>query len=483
MRVVRKVLNRWEGLSLPVKASICFLICGFLQKGISLITTPIFTRLLSTSEYGIYSVYNSWMGIITIFTTLQLYSGVYMRGLVKYDNDRENFSSAIQGISCLIWLIFFAIYIVFHGFWNKLFNQSTLLMLTMFIMIWTSMSFNFWSARQRVDYKYKLLVRVTIFTSIAKPMLSITAILLFPKYKVEARILSLGIVELIAYTGFFLAQIRRSKTLFSRYYWKYALKFNIPLIPHYLSQIILNQCDRIMIERIEGNSAAGIYSLAYNISQIMLVFNTAILNSMNPWIYKSIKEKQIKRIGTVSYAVLILIASVNIFLILLAPECIAIFAPKEYYAAIYVIPPIAMSVYFIFMYSLFAAFEFYYEKTGFITIASVSGALLNIILNYILIPKFGFIAAGYTTLLCYIVYSIGHYLFMRKLCKNEFAKSKIYDVKKLGLITIVFVVLGSFVILYYDVRIIRYVEILVIVILIFAKRRYFIDILNGMQKK
>ena len=74
------VLKKYSELPIPLKASFWFLITGFLQKGISVITTPIFTRLLSTSEYGQLSIYNSWAGIITIFATLNLSAGVFMRG-------------------------------------------------------------------------------------------------------------------------------------------------------------------------------------------------------------------------------------------------------------------------------------------------------------------------------------------------------------------------------------------------------------------
>ncbi len=62
------------------------------------------------------------------------------------------------------------------------------------------------------------------------------------------------------------------------------------------------------------------------------------------------------------------------------------------------------SVFFMFLYPLFANIEFYYEKTKFVMVASCSGALLNILLNYIFIGLYGYYAAGYTTLICYMVF-------------------------------------------------------------------------------
>ncbi|MCD8097561.1 MAG: oligosaccharide flippase family protein, partial [Lachnospiraceae bacterium] len=82
--MIKKGIEKYKSLSQEVKASFWFLVCGFLQRGISLITTPIFSRVLSTAEYGDFSVFNTWTNVISIFATLNLASGGYTRGLIKY---------------------------------------------------------------------------------------------------------------------------------------------------------------------------------------------------------------------------------------------------------------------------------------------------------------------------------------------------------------------------------------------------------------
>ena len=66
---MNKIITKYRQMQLPAKAAIWFLICSFLQKGISVITTPIFTRLLTTAEYGQYNVFNSWFSIVNIFVS------------------------------------------------------------------------------------------------------------------------------------------------------------------------------------------------------------------------------------------------------------------------------------------------------------------------------------------------------------------------------------------------------------------------------
>ena len=126
--MVHKLLARYRSLQAPVKASMWFLICGFLQKGISMLTTPIFTRIMTDAQYGRFSVYNSWLGIVQIIVSLNLAAGVYTRGLVKNEADQDRFSSAMLGLSTTCILIWTAIYAIFHRKINDLLDMSTMLM-------------------------------------------------------------------------------------------------------------------------------------------------------------------------------------------------------------------------------------------------------------------------------------------------------------------------------------------------------------------
>lgn len=481
MNAVAKITTKYSNFPIQVKASFWFLTCSFLQKGISVITTPIFTRLLSTAEYGQYNVFNSWLGIITIFVSLNLSYGVYTQGLVKFENEEKALSSSMQGLSAILVAGWTVVYFLFRRFWNDLFSLSTVQMLSMLVMIWASAAFGFWAAAQRVHYRYRLLVFVTVAVSMAKPIAGIFFVI-HATDKVTARIMSLALVELIGYSVFFWIQVVRGKKIFYFKFWKHAVLFNLPLIPHYLSQTVLNSADRIMIERMAGAEEAGIYSLAYSISLIMTLFNTALMQTLSPWIYKKIKAQKIGDIAPIAYITLVAIAGVNIFLIAFAPEAVAVFAPPSYYDAIWVIPPVAMSVYFMYSYDLFAKFAFYFEKTNFIMAGSVFGAVLNIVLNHIFINRFGYRAAGYTTLVCFIVYSVGHYIFMNKVC-DEFCNGvRPYNMKIFLLITILFMLVGFILLFTYKHMLLRYGIGIVLIGVMVLKRKRLGQILNQVIK-
>ena len=463
---MKALLKKYNQLSKPVKASICFLICSILQKGISVIVTPIFTRLMSTEEYGQFSVFYSWLNIIAVVVSLYMYYGVFTQGLVKYESDRSVFSSSMLGLHTTLVLLWSVIYFLFRNYWNSLFSLSTLQMILLLILIWTSGVFNYWAAEQRVELNYKSLVVLTICISIIKPVLGVIAVVLSDN-KVLARIIMIAFIELIAFSGLFIKQLIKGKCFYSSKYWKHSLMFAIPLMPHYLSQSVLSGADRIMIKEMIGEGEAGIYGLACSVAFLMTLLNAALSQTVDPWIFKKIKDKKYDEIQKVAFGALLLISVANLFVIAFAPEVVFIFAPKSYHDAIWVIPPVSASLFFQFSYNLFADFEFYFEQKKFISIATVISAGLNILLNYVFIGIFGYIAAGYTTLVCYILYAIGHYFMMRWTCKKyitDYDKS-IYDVRLLVVLSSVFLLFSLLMLITYNMVVLRYGIILFFIII------------------
>lgn len=479
--MVKNLLEKYKNLPVTVKASFWFLICGFIQRGISLITTPIFSRLLSTSEYGDFSVYTTWYNIIIIFASLNLASGVYMRGLVKYEEDKERFTGSLQCLYMLTTAICFAIYMLFQDKWNAFFGLNDSFMYAMFIDILAATAFHFWSTGQRVDFKYRMLVVMTMLNAVLRPAIGVLMIYLFPEHKLEARIFSMVAVDVITFGPFFFNIFRKGPRIFTTKYWKYALAFNLPLVPHYLSQIVLNQSDRVMIRSMQDSASAGIYSLAYSVASIMTIVNTSVINTLTPWMYKKMKNKEYTQIGNNTIPLLILIAFANFVLVALAPEVVAIMAPSSYYDAIWVIPPVAAGTFFIFMYSLFSRFEFYFERTKFMMFASVLGACANLLLNYIFIPIYGYYAAGYTTLFCYILYCVGHYLLMRRINHKLMDGVKVYNTKVVFGIAFVFVIFCGITMLLYEHIILRFTFLAIVCAVFVWKRQDFIALFRMMK--
>lgn len=454
--MIKKMWIRYNNLPAAVKASIWFVIASIVQKGIAFLTTPIFTRIMSTEDYGTFAVYQSWYTIVLIFTTLNLAGGVFNNGMTKYPEKRDEFLSSLLGLTTVITTIAFILYMVFRDYVNYAFSLDTPYILFMFLQLLFEPAFSLWSAKLRFEYKYKSLIFVIILIAIFTPTTSVICVLLSHD-KALARVASAVLVQVCIYFIIYILTFIKGKSFINRDYWKYALAFNIPLIPHYLSMTILNQSDRLMIQEFCGKGYVAIYSVAYSLSMLMTIVSSAINSSFIPFIYKKMKTEEMGRIRSVSFLLTMIMAGFSILPVFLGPELISILASSSYKEAVWIIPPVSCSVFFIFLYNLFGTIEFYYEKNKFIMLASVIGAALNVLLNYIFIPKFGFVAAGYTTLFCYILFSVAHLLFACKIIYDNKIKELPFDIKKLmGVSFVVLIAMFGLTILY-NYLIIRFV--------------------------
>lgn len=482
--MLNKLKTSYENMGIAAKAAIWFVFCNFMQKGISTITVPIFTRLMTTAEYGTYSLYISWFNILTIVTSLNLYYGVFNNALNKIQDskERDKYISSMQGLTITLTAILVIVYAPFQDLWSDLLGLNKLVLWLMIAELMVEPALQFWSVRKRFEYRYKTVVSVTLIKSALNPILGLILVILTRDDKATARIISVVSVEIVIAGIIMVLQFIKGKHFYIKKNWKYALGFNIPLIPHYLSGTVLNQGDRIMIQNMVGESEVGIYSVAYSIGMLVQLFTNAINNSMTPWMYDNLNHKNYKNIRKNVNYILLFLAGAIIALNFFVPELVRIFGSEEYYDAIYVVPPVASSVYFIFLYNVFAIPQMYYEKQKFMSVASIGAAVINIILNAIFIPIFGYYAAGYTTVASYIVYSIGHYLFSKKVCLENAETFDLFDSKTIIAISIgVFVCSIGFIFLY-RFTFLRYVIAVAVLVAAVSQYKKIIGIFKTVRK-
>lgn len=477
-----KIIEKYKGLSAAVKASLWFMICNVVQKGIAFLVVPIYTRMLTTAEYGTYSVFLSWTSIIYIFATLNMSAGVFNNGMIKYEHCRDDFTSSVQGLSSVLCVLCVIVLIIFYPFWSEILDLSLPLIIMMMIQIFFQAPYNYWMAKKRFEFKYRSIVFVTLFLAISIPILSISLMRLMSDRTLGIIIGSVAMYSVIG-AFIFIFNYKNSKKFFDKEIWKYCLKFNIPLIPHYLSYVILGQADRVMINSICGASDAGIYALAYQISLVINIVTTAVDGSFNPWTYQKLKVGDMKSIKRISNCLIGLFAIGVFGLILIAPEVLSFVAPAEYSSAKWVVPPVICGCYFLFIAGTFMRVEFYHEKNKIIMIASVCAAVLNIVLNAIFIPIFGFIAAAYTTLGSYMLFAVFHYFVMRLTCKEKYYDESPYSGKMIFVISLVIMCISVLLMVLYDFVLIRYAIVFIIVISLIVLHEKIIDIFSVMGKR
>jgi len=478
---MKAIMQKYKNIPIQVKASIWYTICNILQKGISVITIPIYTRILTEKQYGAYSVYLSWLEIFEIVATFRLAWGGFVVGLTKYEKERDSYSSSMQCLSILITSVFLVIYLLFTEYINRLTNMSTSVTLLLFALLYAMPALSFWTARKRVEYHYQAVLIVTLISSFLMPALGVVAALVSVKKDVAiiaARVVVQGIIGIVLIW----INCHKKFTFYHSEYWKRALQFNVPLLPYYLSMVVLHSSDRIIIKDIVGEAEAGIYSVASTISIAMQLFSSSINSALQPWLFQRLKDKEYNGIGEIINITLAIMALLNLALVAFAPEVIAFMAPKSYQGAIWIVPPLAASVFIMFFYQHFVNIEFYFEESKMIAVASIGAAILNVSLNYALIPKYGYLAAGYTTLCSYVVFCIGHYIFMRIICKKNACPVDLVNIRLMSLILIVFFVFIAILMMGYFVPVIRIIVIVSMVIVVVVKRKMILQVVGQLIK-
>lgn len=436
-------------MSNAVKTSIWFTMCNFLQKGTAFIFVPIFTRLLTTKQYGLYNVYLSWFEIFVLITSLKLpYEGLN-NGLIRHEDDKDGYASSISVLMFVMTIGWFLLYLLVHKAVDRFTGLSAFVMFFMFVEVLFNPPLYLWTNRERFDFRYRWPVVVTIVYTILNPVIAVLAVT-HTVYKAEARIIATASLQGIFGFILFFYLIAKGKRLFVKEYWKFAISFNLPLIFYYLSQSLLNQSDRIMINYFSGTGDAGIYSVAYSAATIILLFVSAVNGSFNPWMYKKLKAREYGEIRKVSLQICGFVLALTAMMSLFAPLLIRILATKAYYHAIYVIPPVSASVFFTFMYMLFANVEMYFDENKSVAAISIIASVMNVILNAIFIKRYGYLAAGWTTVVCYMMLALMHYGVMKKAVDHHGVKEQIFDTRGLVIMSGLLMVVTLFMLYIYQ---------------------------------
>lgn len=481
--LLKSLRARYKSVPLQAKAAFWFAVCQAVQSGCKFLAMPVLVRLLTSEQYGTFSVFQSWVQILSVFATLNMSAGVFNVAMFKYRDGRDGYTAAAQSVSIAAALACACVYFLFRNFWSDFFGLPADLCGLIFIQLLFTEGFLVWTARRRYEYYYRGIIICTAVLSVLYSGLPIVFGTIFPpEERLRAVIYAGSGVQILFGACFIVYNYIKGKCFYNKEYWRFALKFNIPLIPHYLSGIILGQSDRIMIGNIVGAAEAGVYSFVYNISLIMNIVVNAVNSAIIPYTYEKIRQKDFGKLRVMSDFLLVTVGALAAAFSAVAPELIKIIATEEYYGAIDLVPAIVLSSYAVFAQCLFANFEFYFEANKFIAAASVLAAAANILLNALLIPIFGFHAAAYTTLFCYAVSAASHCFFMRIVCRRKSIAGEVYHYKGIAVISLCAAAASFGMLALYGLPPVRWLILLGITALAFFKRRRIVRYLKMLKE-
>lgn len=398
------------------KAGIWYTISNFFIRGLSILSTPIFTRLMSLEEYGNYSNFTSWMNILMILTTMDLHATIN-RARFDFKDDYDSYLSSITITGIAIPSLFYLSAVIFPGKAMGILQMDMTCIHFMFLNIVFSGAINVYQVSQRVAYKYKKSVLITLSSTCASVALSLLLVFWMDN-TLYGRIIGQTLPAILVNCTLALGIIKKAPQKLSMEYVKYAVKICLPYIPHLLAMNILSQYDRIQIKSICGADAAALYSVAYSCALIINILINSMNTAWSPWLGEMIHKGEYKKIQKTAKVYVMGFELLAVMFFLVSPELLLIFGGEKYRDALWVMPPVIAGAMLQFIYTLYVNIEMYEKKVWGVAGATGIAAVLNILLNALLIPRYGYIAAAYTTLFCYGVLCVLHYSLAKKIKMN-----------------------------------------------------------------
>jgi O-antigen/teichoic acid export membrane protein len=427
--MIKKLINKYKNSNIIFKASVWFVLVSIVDNAISALTQPFVNRILTVDQVGIYNVYNTWATIFRIVATFNLFCGVYEVFLVDNKDDHKQVRGSLCVLSTLLTTIFFVIVFAIISPLSSLLELKPQYFVVMFLFVLSEEIIQFYIVQLRFTYKY---VRYSVFVVtlfFIKSVLTILLAYFLTDDRVLGRILGLTVPMFMVALVLFIIILKNSSMKDITKYWKQGIKFNLPLIPHYLSSILLASSDKVMLQYLTSDYYVGIYSVVYSFSSLSLIVFTALNNSYTPWAYNAIEEKRYDELKKKTNAIVFISVLFCALLMLFAPEGIYILGGKEYLQALPIVPILICGTFFSSFYFIFSNVEFINKKTKMTFPITLTGALINIGLNWWLISAIGYEAAAYTTLIGYLFIAFCHYAYSRYV-----AKENIFDMKTILLL-------------------------------------------------
>ena len=474
---MKAIWNKFKSMPESVKATLVFAIASFATSGINYLTTPIFTRLLTGAEYGTVSVYNSWYAIVRVIASMTLiFPGILNVGLYEHSENRWKYLSSMLGVTTVSTGVLAVLYAMFPGVFQRLVGLDNSLMVLMLLSCFALPATTFWTMKQKYEYRYQVTFFVSVGSAVLAQAVAVAAVMLADRDLDQVRLWSAGIVNIAVGLVLFAYILREGRAFVDIPLWKKTLVVAIPLIPHYVSGELLSSINQIMIGSMVGKTEAGIYSLAAVLSAIGILLWRALTVMFNPFVNAKLGSRDFTAIRETVKPLMLVVGVMCVIAALAAPEILRVLATEEYLAGVYVVPPVAAGVFIHAMYDTFAAVSFFHKKSTRIMTATLTAAAVNLVGNYVCIHAFGYLSAGYVTLVSNLVLTLMHYRNARRIEPEE-----VYD-PKFSFLLVAAVTAGCLLCnLLYPYIVLRYALVAALLVFLWTRRKAVIGMLMDMK--
>lgn len=461
-------MNQYKSL---IKNSFLFAIGSIGSKAISFFMLPLYTRMLTTSDYGQLDILQTTISLLIPLVTFQVVEAVFRFSVDMRDKDSASKVLTNGIFLCLIgMLITLLLFPIFNNF-EPFATYTTMFYLIMFLTIFHGIIKQFVRGLEKI----KTFVAADLIYTGSFVTFNIV-FLVNLRMGLRGYFLSMVLAHLVAIIVLIIfGNVFKYLNLksFNKKLLKTMLIYSIPLIPNGLMWWVMNVSDRYMLTYFLGFDATGIYSVSYKFPSLITLMNSIFfmawqLSAMQEY-GKDGYDNFYKNIFGVLSSFLLLITAV---VLLILKPLMSVFVADAFYESWKYVPLLLVGTVFQAFSSFFGTNYTASKKTKGAFTTSVYGAIVNIGINLLLIPIWGIQAAAFSTMLAYLTMWLLRLFDTKKFVKIKIDwKSLIFsivliDIQIVGLYTITNTI--TFFI----------VETILILVMLFIQRKYIKQVYN-----
>ena len=440
----KNVFKRFITSNVFINASFVYILANGIGQGTTLLANIFFTRYMTQSDYGLYSNYYSYVSILVPFVGMNLYFGL--------TNAYMDYKEAIHKVRSSLLMLSIAGLFVTTVIMLVLKATIGLSLPWMCVLLALAHAYGFFLVNFHIhsmNMENRIIAKGIMLAvpNILQALIAGIAVVICNTYVSRAIGGTVGVLSCGTVAALII--LRDAKPAFNTEYWKYALRISLPAIIGSVSAMVMQQCDKVMITSIIGAEVTAVYALIYNIGYILYAIQQATNGVWQVWLYNTMDSKRCENIPDVQkwYMYFMLILATGLYM--LAPEIIKVLSPGNYWHFEYVVPFVVGS-YLMLMYAMNMSVTQYKKKTGVNSIIVSAAAAVNVILNYLLIPRFGGVGAAYTSVVSYLFIFLVSSIYLK--LKKEYYFKDVYYLTDV-LLVVIFGVVFYFVM---DKDVIRY---------------------------
>jgi O-antigen/teichoic acid export membrane protein len=400
-RMFKSIINSKAG-----KSGLIYTATNFFNAALPFLLLPILTRQLSEAEYGITSMVMVVVSVIMPLLTVGV-SGSISRAY--YKDEISDFPQYVGNCLIIVAVGFVAFNVIFFSLGSFITRFTQIPNYWYFACTFIALE-TFIIDLNLITYRIKFEAEKFAVQKVLQTILSfgltyyfVVGLALNWQGVILARLIVLSFFSIYSVLILFKNKLLNFKI--NKIYMKNALLFGVPLLPHLLAGFLINASDRFFITNIMSVSQTGEYSVAYQIGSVIDLISSSVNLAWAPWLFLKLKDfesnrAQIKKATSLG---LLGIAAISILFILFVPIILELFVSKKFNISRPVINIVCIGFVLQGFYLLFVNYLFYNGNTKTISIVTISIAMLNLVLNYVMILKYGIVGGAISTAVCFFL--------------------------------------------------------------------------------